>query len=363
MYVIALVPSVRPDRLNPREVAADFRRLLREGAALLPAGEARDDPGRLLTPARMPRHRLRLFQATYFVTDLRFDHDIRFLIAYVALTEPSLGGGRVRSVHPRIVYKDPSLTWRVASHVILSDEGNWIGKGDVKWGRQDGERVLYSAEETSLLPYELQAALDTISRRGPARRDLRAVPLVLRAAPEGRIEPYADFSRPRERARARGRVHGGRPVARFRRRGDPGSLEFVRGYEPDFEGGVLEVSRSRSRLYGGAVRKFRVLSTSRTIQYQLVAAPRHAWVNPPQTLTTELSSFGVRTLDVEVPEELCVPGYEYHYLDEHADPPALHSQIPAGFAGPPNSNDPSRADASRWVEALPVVREFRAKLL
>ena len=126
---------------------------------------------------------------------------------------------------------------------------------------------------------------------------------------------------------------------------------------------MLEVSRSRSRLYGGAVRKFRVLSANRTIQYQLLAAPRHAWVNPPQTLTTELSSFGVRTLDVEVPEELCVPGYEYHYVDEHADPPALHSQIPAGFAGAPSPTDPSRADASRWVEALPVVREFRAKLL
>ena len=137
----------------------------------------------------------------------------------------------------------------------------------------------------------------------------------------------------------------------------------MRGYEPDFEGGVLEVSRSASRMYGGAVRKFRVLSTNRSIQFQLVAAARHAWVNPPQALTTELSTYGVRTLDVEVPEELCVPGYEYHYVDEHADPPQLHSQIPPGFVGAASPVDASRADASRWVEQLPVIRRFRAELL
>ena len=233
----------------------------------------------------------------------------------------------------------------------------------MKWARQDGERVLSSAEETSVLPVELQAALDTISRRERARRDLRAVPLVLRAAPEGRLEPYADFTTPRRRARERGRIHGGRPVARFTRRDDPTSLVFVPGFQPDLEGDLLEVSRSRSRLYGGTVRKFRVLSANRSIQWMLAAGPRHAWINPPQALTTELSTYGVRTLDVEVPEELCVPGYEYHYLDEHADPPEWHSQIPEGFVGEPSPVDPSRADASAWIEQLPVIREFRAKLL
>jgi hypothetical protein len=111
------------------------------------------------------------------------------------------------------------------------------------------------------------------------------------------------------------------------------------------------------------VRKFRVLSANRSIQWMLAAGPRHAWINPPQALTTELSTYGVRTLDVEVPEELCVPGYEYHYLDEHADPPEWHSQIPEGFVGEPSPVDPSRADASAWIEQLPVIREFRAKLL
>ena len=54
---------------------------------------------------------------------------------------------------------------------------------------------------------------------------------------------------------------------------------------------------------------------------------------PPQALTTELSSFGVRTIDVEAADDLCVPAMEYHYLDDWEDPPVLYSQIPAGFAG------------------------------
>jgi hypothetical protein len=353
--------AARPDRLSPREVAVEFRALVRGGARLSPAGEAREDPAQLLRQRWLPRHRVRLFAATFFLTDLRFDEDIRFLVGYVALPEPGRGE-RVRRIHPRIFYKDPSLSWRVASHVILDPEGNWIGKGDVRVGRADGERVIYSAEETCVLPFELQAAFDEVSRSGVVRKDLRAVPLLLRAAPEGRIEPYADFTEPRRRARRRGRIHGGRAIARCRERGDPRTLEFDPGYEPDLEGGLIDVSRSASKLYGGTVRKFRFLSVNGAVQHQIVLAPRHAWLNPPQALTSELSTYGVRTLDVEAPEELCVPGYEYHFVDEHRDPPRLHSQIPDGYAGAPSPLDPSRADASRWNEALPVIRRFRAWL-
>jgi hypothetical protein len=41
----------------------------------------------------------------------------------------------------------------------------------------------------------------------------------------------------------------------------------------------------------------------------------------------------------------------------------LVSQIPPGFVGPINPNDPSRASASPWLEQMPVVREFRRKVL
>jgi hypothetical protein len=148
-------------------------------------------------------------------------------------------------------------------------------------------------------------------------------------------------------------------VAWFARKDDPGSLRFTRGYEPDFARGIVEESRIGSRLYGGELRKLRILSGNRKIQYQFVLGPRHAWIVPPQTLTTELSSFGVRTIDVAADDDLCVPGLEYHYLDDSCDPPEMYSQIPPGFAGEISDVDPARADASPWLEALPVIQAFR----
>ncbi len=272
---------------------------------------------------------------------------------------------RTRALYPRIVYKDSSLVWRSATHFVRSETENWIGKGDLRPVVENGEEVFYSCEETTNLPFEIQAALDEVSRKaGRVRRDERALALVLRRGGNDRVEPYRDFLAPRARACAdrRNLVNGGRSVATFARPGDPASLRFAAGFEPDFEGGVLEVSASKSRLYGGELRKFRILSRNRCIQYQFVAAPRHAWIVPPQTLTTELSSYGVRTVDVVTDEDLCVPGYEYHYLDDSETPARLYSQIPKGFAGPASEVDPSRADASPWLEALPVIQAFRRAL-
>lgn len=333
-------------------MAAELRALVRGGVRLLPAGEARAVPAALLTGRYAPRHRIDLFDARFYLTDRRYDDDINFLVAYVVLA------GRA---HPRVFYKDSSLVWRVATHVIRTAGETWIGKGDVKWEERADGAYLCSAEETTNLPFELQPALDVVSRRrARALRDTDAVPLFLRSAPARRIEPYADFSGPRRRA---GKVNGGRPVVRIARRGDPRSQRFAAGFEPDFAGGVLEESRSASRMYGGAVRKFRILAANREVQYQLIATPTHAWMNPPQALTTELSSYGVRTVDVLADEETFVPGYEFHFLDETLDPPELHSQIPAGFAGAPNADDPWRADAAAWNEQLPAIRAFRARVL
>jgi len=173
-------------------------------------------------------------------------------------------------VYPRIFYKDSSLVWRSPTHFIRSDDDNWIGKGDLKYHFEDGVEIEYSAEETTNLPLEMQAALDVISRRsGGVRRDLRAIERILRRAPDGRFEPYRDFVGPRRAAMAdpRNLVHRGENVAWFARRND------------------------------GEV------------------------------------------------------------------PPELVSQIPTGFAGPTSDVDPSRADASPWIERMPVVREFRRIVL
>jgi hypothetical protein len=352
-----VVPSVRPLRQSPAEVARELRARLSAGARLLPAGLARRDPLRLLR-AYPPRYQVRLFDTRFYLGDVRQNDDIRFFVGYVA-REPV--ASRRDEIFPRIFYKDVSLVWRAASHFVRSERENWIGKGDVHVVLEDGHELIASHESTADLPLELQTAFETLLRRAPRiARDDRAVPLILRRGPDDRICAYRDFTEPRRRAQAdpRNRIHGGRPVARFTRRNDPASLRFAPGYQPDFARGVLEVAGSLSTLYGGRLRRFRILSRNRRIQWLFLAAPKQVWIAPPQATTTELSSYGVRTVDVPVDEELCVPGFEYHQPWEGGE-----SQIPKGFAGAVSPMDPTRYDASPWLERLPVIQEFRARLL
>jgi hypothetical protein len=346
---LALVTGVRPEPHAPAEVARRFRRLLADGARLATVGAARARPERLLAPRLLPRHELRLFGARFFLSDYRFDDAIGFFVGYVVLD------ARPDAVHPRACYKDSSLLWRVASHLLRDDGSTWIGKGDTRTEERGGYVYRHSVEETANLPYELQPALDELSRRGPRRRDDLALALVVRTAPRGRIEPYADFRAPRLRAASRWRENGGRPVAYLRRRGDPGSLRFAPGYAPDFARGTVERCVASSAYFGGRIEKHRILSVNRRIQYLFLASPTHVWIGPPQLLSTELSSYGVRVDDVLADEDVFLPGYEYH---EDGD-----SQIPAGFAGAPHPDHADRADASAWLEALPVIRAFRAEVL
>ncbi len=357
MLATEIVPSVAPSEGSTRQIEREFRKLVEDGVPIRAAGSARDDPPRLLSTGYTPKHKIRLFDATYYLTNLREDENFRFFVAYVLLPRTGL--------HPRIFYKDSSLVWRSPTHYIRSEGENWVGKGDLKAVVKDGEEILYSAEETTNLPLEIQAALDVVSRRADrVRRDERAIGLVLRSAPDDRYEPYADFSGPRRRARSdpRNLINRGAPVASFGCEHDPTSLRFVPGFEPDFERGFLDESLLRSRLYGGEIRKLRILSRNRVIQYQFIEGPRQVWIIPPQALTTKIMSYGVRTIDVEVDENLCVPGYEYHFIDATLDPPQLFSQIPEGFVGEASEVDPERADTSPWIEKLPVIQEFRRTL-
>ena len=116
-------------------------------------------------------------------------------------------------------------------------------------------------------------------------------------------------------------------------------------------------------MYGGRLQRFRILSRNRRVQYLFIAGPRQVWIVPPQATTTQLTSYGVRTIDVIADADLCVPAYEYHFMDDTEDPPVLVSQIPEGYAGEPSDVDDSRADASAWLDRLPVIREFRRVVL
>lgn len=358
-----IVPSVRPADLAPAHVAREFRGLLDGGVPLVVAGRARRQPHRLLSLGYTPKYRLELFDSVFYLTKPRQNYYLRWFVAYVV--QPHWRTGR-RTAYARIFYKDAALVWRSGSHVGLVDGMFWIGKGDTYVVLDETTETTYSREETTDLPHELQGALEDLNRRpGRIPTDERVLELVLRRVPGGRVEPYRDFVAPRRRAQAdpRNLVRGGRRVAWFTRPGDPTSLRFARGFEPDFERGVLERGRFGSRLYGGAIERVRILSRNRRIQYLFFAAPRVVWIIPPQALTTELSSYGVRTVDVRADDDLFVPGLEYHFLDDSWDPPELYSQIPAGYAGAQSPVDDARADASPWLDRLPVIQEFRREVL
>jgi hypothetical protein len=351
------VPRYCPDGVPPARVAREFEALLREGVQLVPAGSAKSRP-RSLLKRYGPRHRFRLFDVDFWLSGMRQNEDIRFFVGYVRLPG-------TRRIHPRIFYKDVSLTWRSASHFARSEGENWIGKGDVTVVRRNGVDYEESNEGTTDLPLEIQTALEEICQGAkPIPKDDVAVAMVLRRGPDSRVAPYRDFAGPRQRAAAdrRNLVNGGRPVAHFTRPGDPRSLKFVRGYEPDFRRGVLEEAASSSRLYGGALRRFRIVSKNREAQYLFIAGPRQVWIASCQATTTELMSFGVRTVDVVVDEDLLIPGYEYHFMDDSEDPPELVSQVPEGFAGAVSEVDASRVDTSAWLDRLPVIRRFRQVL-
>lgn len=354
----AVVPSAVVDAMSPAAVARAFDALLNDGAELKLVGGAKKRR-RAFLKAYRPRHRVTLFDTTFYLTGLKDNPAIRFFVVYVVQRD-----ARSKSfvIRPRIFYKDVSLVWRCASHIVETADETWIGKGDTMCEWRDGEEYVTSAESTTDLPIELQSALDQLSRLSKRiPKDDVALGLVLQECNYDRILPYPEFTTPRRKAvrNSRNMINGGKSIARFTRTSDPASLKITKGFEPDFKHGLIETSSIRSNLYGGEVKKHRILSTNRKVQYLFMHAPRHVWIIPPQALTTELSSFGLRTVDVLIDENLCVPGFEYHFMDDTQHPPALHTQIPHGFAGAASAEDPSRADAAKWLDRLPVVKEFR----
>ena len=355
----AIVPSVEPANINPRKVVQEFRELLNAGARLKPSGEAAEDPDALLVPRYLPRYKIELFDTTFFISRALQNPALRFFVAYVVQTNAKTNKAHI---FPRIFYKDLSLIWRCASHVIATDADFWIGKGDVRTIVENDHEVTDSMEETTDLPLEMQTALETINRANRmVPNDEEALFLVLRDAPDGRIAPYRDFTEPRKKAASNRRnlINQGRSVAHFKRAIDPTSLKIVKGFEPDFKNGIVEVSHSRSTMYGGDLKRYRILSQNQKIQYLFIAANKHVWIIPPQATTTQLSSFGLRTINVAADEDLFVPGFEYHYQPTDADPSEHFTQIPQGFAGMPSEHDSDRADASPWLDKIPVIQEFR----
>ncbi len=351
-------------------VQREFMALVADDARFSIAGSANGDPDLLFQNSLKPRHKIELFDTTYYLTNIRQIPELRFMVAYIVSPVLATRGNRgrdvTRDIAVRVFYKDLSLAWRVASHYTLVDDVLWIGKGDVHDQIVDGEEVVASNESTTDIPVEMQSALELLIRNAkPSRGGLSVLDLVVRKPPGDRLRPYRDFIAPRQKAQSNpgNLINRGRSVARFTRRNDPTSLKIVAGYEPDFKNGIIERTRTRSGLYGGVLRRFRILSVNREIQYYFFAGKKHVWLMPPQATTTALSSYGVRTVDVVADDDLFIPGYEYHHYEDSSDGPVLYSQIPPGFAGEVCPYDEDKADASPWLDRIPLIKQFRRQVL
>ncbi|MBN3041300.1 MAG: hypothetical protein JW867_09225, partial [Candidatus Omnitrophica bacterium] len=354
------------ESMSSRQVGYEFRKLIKDGVELKVAGEARKNPMSLLSKGYTPKYKIELFDTTYYLTNLKADDDERFFIGYVLQRHPKSGKN---IIYARYFYKDYSLIWRSASHYHGTRKASsWLGKGDMKAVVENGEEVFVSMEETTNLPYEIQSTLDELSTRASLlRQDAKAVRLVLRRAPNTRPEPYQDFVAPRRDAAQRIQpVNRGRKIAYFTRKGNPRSLRFAKGFEPDYHNGLVEVSTDSGALadlYGGEVKKYRFLSKNKEVCYQFLAAPNIFWVNPPQAAAGELTSYGVRPIDVNFDDNAFLSGLDYYEEPDPENSVAGFSQIPQGYAGKTNDILENLSDTSKWNDKLPHIRVFKRKFI
>src|SRR3569832_286665 len=162
LLATAIIPSVEASPLDAKQVRAAFHALLAAGAKLQPAGLARLTPGPLLRGRYAPTSLIELFDTRFFLSDYFQTPQLRFFVAEVVQAGPD---GRVRSIYPRIIYKDGSLVWRCASHMVSSDDDFWFGKGDVRTRIEGDEEHWESVESTTDVPFEMQPALEVVARR------------------------------------------------------------------------------------------------------------------------------------------------------------------------------------------------------
>lgn len=356
----AIVPSAALSPLSEGQVEREFGKLVDSGVEFKVPGSFRGDPKSLLSSGYTPKFKIELFDTAYYMTRLRHDGDEKVLAAYVVQKNPKTGKP---VIYARLFYKDYSMIWRSPSHFQGSEAGvDWFGKGDFEPYSRSADGIKYSMEETTNLPLEIQTALDQIGTTpGIPKIDTKLASRIVRGSLRNRPAPYTDFTAQRKAAKENPKnlINKNKRIAYFTQRNDPSTLKFVKGYEPDFQSGIIEVSvdkGTRTDYYGGPLTKYRILSANRKVQYQFIAGRNHFWLNPPQALTTQLTTYGSRSVDVMADYDLFLPGFEYHYEDDDG---SIYSQIPPGFAGKSNPHFDPVADASKWHAQLPVIQQFK----
>ncbi|MEM7784649.1 MAG: hypothetical protein AAF623_14970 [Planctomycetota bacterium] len=353
----AITGSVKVASKSIRAVQQDFNDLLELAGKISLASKTGHDFVDLFQLGLRPQYYFSLFDKEFFLTSVKQIPELRFFICYVVERK------KKPRIFARIFYKDLSLCWRSASHFAIENDGAiWIGKGSVREIEEGGQSFEVSNESTTDLPFEMQDALEGLIRKiKRPRGSLEMIEMVLRRGSNRRVAPFPDFEVERKKAASdlRNLINRGLPVAWFSKQGDPKSLVFQKGYAPDFRKGLMEQTKSYSTLYGGNLERFRVLSCNHEIQFYFLKSPLFAWLLPAQALTTQLSTYGVRTIDVVADDDLFIPPYEYHHFEETESGPELYSQIPEGYVGEVCPIDELKSDASAWIESLPVIQEFR----
>ncbi len=257
---ILIQASVDRLPLSPAKVESEFMELIDGKIKLVVKGSAKKNPKILLSKGLKPKHKIRLFDTTFYLTDPQTTPELLYVVAYI------LKGS---TLYARILYKDISLIWRCASHCTYIKQELWVGKGDIKTVLDEEYEMTFSDESTTDLPLEMQTAMEHILQQSDKQRGSVAdIMSVLQKAPGERVAPYADFRIPRKKANSNPKnlVNKGRSVASFMNPNDPRTLKIVKGFEPDFKKGIIEQSKSSSKLYGGPLKRFRILSVNKKIQ-------------------------------------------------------------------------------------------------
>ena len=88
MHATTIVKDIRPSPQTPGQVGHEFRKLVDSGLPIRTSGSARTDPTQLLSMGYTPKHKVQLFDTTYYLTNMRYDDDLRFMVAYVIAANP-----------------------------------------------------------------------------------------------------------------------------------------------------------------------------------------------------------------------------------------------------------------------------------
>ncbi|MCX5701739.1 MAG: methyltransferase domain-containing protein, partial [Candidatus Omnitrophica bacterium] len=263
-----------------------------------------------------------------------------YFIGFLHRINPETG---VEEIFARTIYKSNSQNiWRIASS---EGPGGWIGKG-------------LEDEMTTNAPLEIQSSLEKLC--------LDNGKLEIKEGFYDDLEKRADFKSPEEFNHTillhGEELNGGISIGSFAETGNPESYRFQNGFEPDFNNGVIEEFNTYSPIYGD-VESYRMLSNNKQVQFVFnVDRENRVWIGAVQSVTPRFTRFGVRADRIDIgamemeniegvnrPVDILMPASEYD------------TQIPKGYIG--NHKADRYYDASPFIDKIPVIKEFRQKVL